>query len=448
MLPRLSRLFRGQVYIEVLIAMAVMAILGLTLFRLSALSYELISFSRARIAARHLAQEKIEFIRNLPYADVGTLGGIPSGTLVQSENIERNGLSYTVKVAVTYKDDPFDGVLPDDLLPTDYKQVRVDVSWQGLASSSVNPVTMITDIAPKGIETAAGGGTLSVFVFDSNAQPVIQADVTLVAPSVNPPVNLTLKTAASGRVILPGAPPCNNCYQIRVGKNGYSSDKTYSTDEIANPNKLHMSVVEGQLREISFAIDKLSTINFTSRSSRANGFAPLPNISFRLKGGKTLGTDVYDDPVYKYDQTHTTGADGRLSLTTLEWDNYDLIMPATSSYAISGTNPLTPISPLLPNTSIDLNFALDTHTANSLLAVFTDPASALIATLAARLSDAGGFEATGSSGISGDPDFGQIFFSGLNTQTYTLQATASGFQDFSGSIIVQSATKEKIIITP
>lgn len=447
MLPRLSRFFRGQVYIEVLIAMAVMTILGLTLFRLAALSYELISFSRARITARHLAQEKIEFIRNLSYADIGTSGGIPSGTLIQSENIERNRLSYTVKVAVTYKDDPFDGLLPDDLLPTDYKQVRVDVSWQGIASSSVNPVTMITDIAPKGIETAAGGGTLSVFVFDANAQPVVQADVTLVAPSVDPPVNLTLKTAASGRVILPGAPPCNNCYQITVGKEGFSSDQTYSTAEIANPNKPHASVIEGQLTEVSFAIDRVSTINFTSRSSRANGFAPLPNLTFRLKGEKNLGTDASDELVYKYDETHTTDAGGTLSLTTLEWDNYNIIMPTGSAYDISGTNPLTPLS-LLANTTVDLSFALEDYSSDSLLAVFSDPASALIASVAARLSDTGGFEATASSGVSGDPDFGQAFFSGLNTQTYTLEATASGFQDFTGSIIIQGTTKEKIILSP
>jgi hypothetical protein len=427
--------------------MAVMAILGLTLFRLASLSYQLISFSRARITARHLAQEKIEFIRNLSYADIGTQGGIPSGTLAQSETIERNGLSYSVRIAVTYKDDPFDGVLPDDLLPTDYKQVRVDVSWEGLASSSVNPVTMITDIAPKGIETAAGGGTLSVFVFDANAQPIVQADVTIEAPSVAPPVDLTLKTAASGRVILPGAPPCNNCYQVSVTKSGFSSDRTYSTAEIANPNKPHVSVIEGQLTEVSFAIDRVSTINFTSRGSRANGFSPLPSVTFRLKGEKTLGTDAVDEQVYKYDETQITDGAGTLSLTTLEWDNYNVIMPEGSPYDISGTNPLTPLS-LLPNTTVDLSFALESHTSNSLLAIFSDPASALIASVAAALADTGGVVATGSSGLEGDPDFGQVFFSSLNAQTYTLTATASGFQDFSGSIIVQGATKEKIILSP
>ncbi|KKU12348.1 MAG: hypothetical protein UX19_C0002G0055 [Candidatus Woesebacteria bacterium GW2011_GWA1_45_8] len=447
MLPKSLRLLKGQVFIELLIAMAVMAILGLTLFRLATISYELISFSRARIAARHLAQEKIEFIRNLPYDEVGTSGGIPSGGLAQSENIVRNGLSYTVRVAVVYIDDPFDGVVPDDLLPTDYKRVRVDVSWQGIASSSINPVTMISDISPKGIETAAGGGTLSVLVFDANATPLTQADVTIVASSVTPAVNLSLKTAASGRVILPGAPPCNGCYEITATKSGYSSDRTYSIAEIANPNKPHASVIEGQLTEISFAIDRVGTINFTSRSSRQNGFAPLPDITFRLKGEKTLGTDVNDEPVYKYEQAHTTGAAGTLSLTNLEWDNYEIFMPTGSSYDISGTNPLTPYS-LLPGATVDFNFALDTDTADSLLAVFKDPSSAPIATVAARLSDGAGFEATGSSGISGDPDFGQLFFPSLSAQTYTLEATASGYLDFSGSIIVLNQSKEQVILTP
>jgi len=50
-----ENLVRGQFYIDLIIAVAVLSILGLTLFRLSALSYEIISFNRARIAATNLA---------------------------------------------------------------------------------------------------------------------------------------------------------------------------------------------------------------------------------------------------------------------------------------------------------------------------------------------------------------------------------------------------------
>ena len=81
---------KGQTLIGLIVAIALFAILAQALFTLVTSSYRLISFSSARITARHLAQEKIELIRNLPYEDVGTTGGIPDGPILQEENIFRN----------------------------------------------------------------------------------------------------------------------------------------------------------------------------------------------------------------------------------------------------------------------------------------------------------------------------------------------------------------------
>ena len=443
-----ENLVRGQFYIDLIIAVAVLSILGLTLFRLSALSYEIISFNRARIAARHLAQEKVEYIRNLPYDDVGTQGGIPAGAIPQVENIERNGLNYVVRVAVIYYDDPFDGLVPDDLLPTDYKKVRIDISWGGLAASNINPVTLITDISPKGIETAAGGGTLSILVFDANAQPVPQADIHIVASSVAPPVDLTLQTADNGRVVLPGTPTCVACYEITVSKTNYSTDKTYSQSEVANPNKPHASILAGALTEISFAIDRVSTLNVTSRSDKTAEFTPLPGVSFRLRGEKVIGTDVSDEPVYKYDEEFTTDANGVQNVTNLEWDNYSVLLPTGSAYDVSATNPLTPLS-TLPNTTTNFNFAVTGVTANNLWAVFKDGVTSTpIASVSGRLSFSGSYEPDGFTGDTTEVDWGQIFWPSLSGQTYTLEATAAGYLDFSGAIIVSGKTKEVILLTP
>lgn len=447
-LPVKAKLVRGQFYIDLIIAVAVLSILGLALFRLSLLSYELISFNRARIAARHLAQEKAEYIRNLPYDEVGTLGGIPSGSIPQVENIERNGLNYVVRVAVIYFDDPFDGVTPDDLLPTDYKKVRIDVSWGGLAASNINPVTLITDISPKGIETSAGGGTLSILVFDANAQPIPQADIHIVASSVTPPVDLTLTTADNGRVVLPGAPICVACYEMTASKVNYSTDKTYSQAEVANPNKPHASILAGALTEISFAIDRVSTLNVTSRSDKAAGFTPLGGVTFRLRGEKVIGTDVSDEPVYKYDEDFTTDVNGAQSITQLEWDNYSILLPIGSSYDVSATNPLTPLS-IFPNTTTDFNFAVTSQTSNNLWAVFKDGTTSIpIASVSARLSLLGVYEPDGLTGEQTQVDWGQIFWPSLSGQTYTLEATAAGYLDFSGAIMVNGKAKEGILMIP
>lgn len=435
----------GQVYLDILITITILLILIHAIFTLVTTSYELINFSRARTTAKHLAQEKIELIRNLSYTEIGTAGGIPPGSLPQTENIFKNGLNYVIKTSIVYIDDPFDSLAPDDLLPTDYKRTRVDVSWGGLAASSINPVTLVTDIAPRGVETTVGGGTLSILVFNANGEAVAQATVNIVADTVEPPVNLTLETADNGRVILPGSPTCsNNCYQISASKEGYSSERTYSTGEVANPNKPHQNVLEGQLTEISFAIDKTNTLIVTSTQNRENNFAPLANQSFRLKGSKTLGTDINDDPIYKFDQEFTTDESARSTINDLEWDNYDFFLPEGSSWDIAGTNPLLPLS-LLPDQSLDLAFTSNPHTQNSLLIIFKNDASGPIASVSAKLSGLG-FEATGSSGLNNNPDFGQLFFPGLASQNYTLEASASGFLDFNSNINVSDQTVEEVVM--
>ncbi len=424
---------KGQSLIGILVALAIFSILSQAIFTVVVTSYNLISFNRARITARHLAQEKIELIRNLPYDNVGTQGGIPPGPLPQTETIERNKLNYTVRTTIIYIDDPFDGVAPSDTLPTDYKRVRVEVSWQGTVSSHNSPVVFLTDIAPKSVETTAGGGTLSIIVFDANGNPVPQANVSIVANSTNPPVNLTLQTSSNGRIILPGAPECNSCYQINVTKTGFSTDRTYSTSEVANPTKPHQTIIERQLTEVSFSIDKLSQLTIKTFNGREDNFTPLGNVNFRLVGNKTIGTDTNGQPVFKFDQNLSTNSSGILTLSNIEWDTYQLLLGSLSPYDITGTNPLQPLS-ILPDTSVDFSVALS-PSSNNFFAAFIDNAGNPIASVSATLSNSDtGFSETKITGLSSEPDFGQVNFSNLTQQDYTLSATAAGYLNFNTNI--------------
>jgi len=435
---------RGQTLIEILVAMAILSILAQSIFTVVSTSLNYVSFNRARITARHLAQEKIELIRNLPYDNIGTTGGIPNGPIPQEETISRNGLTFRVKTTIIYIDDPYDQTSPNDLLATDYKRVRVEVSWNSLSKSRKNPVVLLTDISPKGVESVAGGGTLSIVVFDANGKPVPGANVSIVNSTTQPNINLTIQTPDNGRITLPGAPACTSCYQISVTKNGYSSERTYSTSEVANPNKPHQTVLEGQLTEITFAIDRTSSLDIYIKKDRQNNFEPFPNITFRLRGEKTIGVDAFGQPVYKYDKIHSADSSGYLSLANLEWDNYQFIQP--SDYDVSGSNPNIPIS-ILPQTSNTLNIALSSPASqHNLLITFVDSANNRISSVSATLSNNSGFSQSQTSGTASNPDFGQVFFPNLFEVTYSLTATASGFLDYQAEIGVTGQTRETVLL--
>ena len=437
----------GQMLISILIAIAVFAILTHAIFTLVASSFDLINFNRARITARHLAQEKIELVRNLSYSDVGTLGGIPDGILIEEEGVSRNGLNFLVKTSVIYVDDEFDLEAPEDTDPEDYKKVRIEVSWEGLAASRKNPITIITNVTSQNGNGGTTGGSLVVQVLDSNGNPVPQAQVHIEASSINPPVDLNQNTGNDGKLTLPGAIPCTECYEITVTKSGFSTDRTHSASEVTNPIKPHASVIDGEVTQVSFAIDLVGTIQITSVDSRENNFVPKASVPFRLRGNKIIGTNALGQYVYKFDNNYTTDGGGSYNLSDVEWDTYTILMPSVTSWDISGSTPLQPVS-LLPAGSIDFTFASVAHTDHLLLTIIRDPQQNLIASASARLYDGVSFEKTQVSGEADAPDFGQTFFSNLEEKTYQLEATASGYLNFNGSFDVSGYTTGEVILTP
>jgi len=255
---------KGFTLISVLIAIMILAFISLALYSLFDLALKIMVENKSRVAAISLANQRMEMIRNLPYDSIGTVGGIPAGPIPQNEQFNINGINYTLLTQVIYIDDPFDGTLggiPPDLMSADYKRVKVTVNWTS-RFNNLESVVFLTDVAPKGIETTIGGGTLWIKVFNANGLPVPQADVHIVNNQVNPPILIDVQTNNNGDLIFPGAPPAQESYEITVTKSGYSTDYTSTVSpENPNPTKPHASVFEGQVTEISFAIDLVSTFN-------------------------------------------------------------------------------------------------------------------------------------------------------------------------------------------
>lgn len=273
-----------------------------------------IAHSQYRIAAANLANEQIEIIRNLPYADVGIVGGIPPGKVTNVQELTRSNYTFIATTTIRNVDLPFDGQIgstTNDLSPADNKVVEIEVgcpSCQGM-----KPVFMTSQVAPKNLETASTNGALFVRVFDAGGLPVPEAAVRVTSTTTT--INDT--TNINGMLQLVDVPPGIERYAIEVSKGGYSSDQTTT----------NASVLLQQVTQTSFAIDKVSKINF---SSVTDSCAPVPSFAFSLVGSKG-----------KYNENLATNVSGERSLTNMEWDTYT-ITATDASHDLIGLNPLNP----------------------------------------------------------------------------------------------------------
>ena len=309
---------RGFGLLETVIGVALVALMFLALFGLMYATILISTLAKAKAAATALADVQMEYARGLDYDSVGTVGGIPSGVIPQTFESTLNGIVYTTDTFVSYIDDPADGTDTNDQngITTDYKRVRVEVSYT--AKNSQHSVVEVTTIAPPGIETTTGGGTLQINVVDAVGVAVVGATVTVVNTGAIPTVNLSASSNVAGTVFLPGAPVATG-YQITVAKTGYSTSQTYDqASPNINPNPGHLTVAESQTTAGTFAIDLLSTLTLTT-------YSPLSSASF---------SDSFVDGTQLASMNSVDISSGALALTATD-----------GVYASSGSARSTPIAP-------------------------------------------------------------------------------------------------------
>lgn len=356
--------------VETLVGIAVFVVISSAIYQGYVSLFNFISLNQYKIISLNLLNEQFEIIRNLPYADVGIPGGIPSGKIPHIQNITRSGISFVVTTTIRNVDLPFDGTIggsPNDLSPADNKLVEVEVDCPSCISFI--PFSLTTTVAPKNLETASTNGALLIKVFDSNGVAVPDANVSIRNYSATTTIAIDDVTNSSGILQIVDAPPGSEAYEIIVTKPGYSMDRTYKTGSVGNPNptKPNATVIIQQLTQISFSIDKLSTITFNSVDSSCS---MVPDIDFSLKGAKQIGTNLY-----KYSKNLSTNGSGIYSSSTMEWDYYT-VTGMDGSYDIVGINPLNPIS-LNPSTTQSVSLIVASKDPRSLLVTVKDSSTLL-----------------------------------------------------------------------
>jgi len=431
---------KGFTLVETLVALGVLGIFFAGMTAIFQQILENVGQSRVRTTALALAQEKMELIKNLPYTSIGTVGGIPQGLLPQQETTTINNQQFTITTSIIYIDDPFDSLAPTDIINTDYKRVRVEITWGGSYPSRV-PLTLVTNIVPKGVETVSGG-TLDIRVFNANAEPVQNATVTIKNATTIPPIDMQTLTNSNGLVIIPGAPACVTCYEIIIKKQNYSTDKTYSSTVVANPLQPFTTVIEGKVTQTSFSIDQVSSLTVQSFGLAESGYPPVANVQFTLRGSKLIGHDTLDNPVYKYQFTTNTGG-GSVSIPSLEWDTYTLDF-TNSLYNLGGSIPTMPFL-LNPSSSLTIPIVVVPKTNTSLLVTVKNSENILQASATAQLENQLlSYDTTKITASTGSADYGQVFFGGLTPATYTLHVNLPGYQEASSTLNLSGAILENI----
>jgi prepilin-type N-terminal cleavage/methylation domain-containing protein len=356
---------KGFSLIESLVAIAIFVLLAGVVYQAFFLTYKDAALNWQNTTISSLARQYLENARNIPYAQIGTIQGNPHGGLPDFANpstVTVSSTTYQIYFEVTYIDDPADGtaLLGTDSAPDDYKQVKLSV--KNVATGQVN--NFVTSIVPSGLENMTNGGALSLSVINALGQPVPDATINITNSAISPSIDLSRISDANGKWVEVGLPDNSNSYHVVVTKNGYSSDQTYPiTVQNPSPTKPDATIANGQVTQISFAIDQTSNLTFNTLDQTCG---PISGVGLEVKGAKIIGTPG----VVKYDNTFTSNSGGQVPLSNIEWDNYTPALTG-NTYMIYGSSPIQQIN-ILPNTTQVFNLILGPKTANSLLVIVKD----------------------------------------------------------------------------
>ena len=243
--------------IDVLVGIFLMLIVFLGISAAYQLGFKVIGLNERKITATQIAQGEIEKIRNLPYLDVGIIDANPpfaKGILEQATTTVLNEIEYEIERTIKLMADEADD--PESCL-ADYKRAEIKVSWSGQFPGRVQ---MVTDVSPKDkVEEAKvcqeqAIGILSVSAFDALGQMIFSPLIEVFDPSTG--LLKDSATPSDGKYDFLLSP---SSYKVLVSKSGYSNERTFNTDEIAIPEKPNPIVLEGEITQISFSIDKVSS---------------------------------------------------------------------------------------------------------------------------------------------------------------------------------------------
>jgi prepilin-type N-terminal cleavage/methylation domain-containing protein len=443
--------FQGFSLIEVLVVMFIVAISFTMFYGVSVTGTKFIIESKNKLAAAALANEKMEIVRNLSYEKIGTQGSIDiPGNLPQEETVVANGRTYQVSTSVRYADDPMDGTIsttPADLIPNDYKVVRIIISWVDSAGNT-KKVSSTSRFVPPGLETSNGGSPLSINVIDGETLlPVPQASVHITNTATTPQINDTIQTDNAGHIILPAAKISSNNH-VSITKNEYETITTMDSSATFIPIYGHISVVSNFLNTYNYILNKLATLTVKTADYQNN---VIGNISFSIGGGKIIGHDNTGANVYSMANATTTTdvTTGEKQYQNINSGNYNIIMGANAQYEFIDFDPSVSPFFLPPNSNSTYIMRLADKNIKALFLEVrnsdspSSPIAGASVTLSREGTDIFTDKLSSLRGIVFYPDGATP----LTNNDYTLKIVASGYAEYTHSVEIDKLTHVVVNLT-
>lgn len=450
----LSSKQKGFTLIESLVFLMLFSLISIVFLEVYTTGTRMIIESKNRLGATALANQKMEIIRSIEYEDIGTkhwngsswVYGIPAGELLEDETVSVNTVKYEVHTFAQYVDDAFDSTVSgSDTVPTDYKRVRITVSWGQEGADQT--VALFGNFSPNGSETSGGGGVLSINVLDASGSGVSGTTVRITNPAQS--IDVTGTTDSTGNITFPGAPAGVESYVLAFSKGNYYGSVTYPSYPTSpyNPVDVHASVVAGALNQKTLIMDQEVQIPIRTKDPFGND---VPDIDFTLEGGRVLGTDPVDgERIYGFSASDSTDSSGEATFADQSYGQYTF----TESHPDYQLLKLLPESTTTPNMfdhspgdSSDITAVLLNENIGSVKMVVTNSADDTpVQGATVQLSNAGlAYDAT----LTTD-QYGFVYFPtslpALLDGTYDIEVTASGFTTYTGSVNVNGSLEIKNI---
>jgi len=442
---------KGFTLIEALTLLFLFSVITMSFYQAWSLGTRHMLDARNRLGATALANQKMEMVRSLDYDIIGTkhwngaswVYGIPGGDILEDETVQASNATFQVHTVVRYIDDSYDGTLggsPNDLASTDYKTVRIAVSW-GDGSSSREVVTFAT-VSPEGVESASNTGVLSINILNDAGDGISGATVRVVNTTLG--VDFTDLTDASGNLMRPGAAPGTQNYEIIATKGGYYGVQTYPAAPASSfdPLDFHASVSAAAVNQKSLVMDELVDLTIETEDSFGTS---IPDVDFLLAGGRQIGTVIASSPLvptYAFSQTDRTDGSGRVSYLNESYGQYFFTLDGSETgyeifHASTETAESKETIDVLPGETKTANIVLLNKTFGSLLVTVKDSVSgAGIANASVHLFHAGiGYDAIVPTNTNGQAFF-PVSVPALVAGTYDIEVSATNYGTSTGTEVV------------